>query len=76
MKKKIDTDACQKPSAMRLGRLASYMLVAATGVLASCAAGPQQVQAPNLSSTTVMSKLSNPWDMAFLPDGTMFFTEK
>jgi aldose sugar dehydrogenase len=24
----------------------------------------------------VLSKLSNPWDMAFLPDGTMYFTEK
>jgi len=64
----------------RFGRLTSYMLLAGTGILASCAAGPQlgqgPVQAPNLSSTTVLSKLSSPWDMAFLPDGTMFFTEK
>lgn len=61
---------------MRLGRLASYMLVVGTAALAACATGPQQGQAPNLSATPVMSKLSNPWDMAFLPDGTMFFTEK
>ncbi len=32
--------------------------------------------APELSYTTVLSDLKDPWDMAFLPDGTMFFTEK
>ncbi len=32
--------------------------------------------APNLTATTVLTKLENPWDMAFLPDGAMFFTEK
>lgn len=78
-KKKILTGQNQAPTA-RLGRLASYMLLAGTGILAACSAGPQMVQgpvqAPNLTSTTVLSKLSNPWDMAFLPDGTMFFTEK
>ena len=31
---------------------------------------------PTLTRTTFVSGLSNPWDMAFLPDGTMFFTEK
>ena len=31
---------------------------------------------PSLSHTTVLSGLSDPWDMAFLPDGTMFFTQK
>lgn len=31
---------------------------------------------PSLSHTTVLTGLDNPWDMAFLPDGTMFFTEK
>jgi len=76
MKKNICTDQSEAPSTTRLGRLASCMVLAATGVLASCAAGPQQSEAPKLSSTTVLSKLSNPWDMAFLPDGTMFFTEK
>lgn len=80
MKKQNYTDQNQAPSAMRRGRLASYMLVVGTAALASCATGPQQgsqqAQAPNLASTAVLSKLSNPWDMAFLPDGTMFFTEK
>lgn len=32
--------------------------------------------APSLTSTTILSGLDNPWDVAFLPDGTMFFTEK
>ena len=32
--------------------------------------------APKIAHEVVLSKLSNPWDMAFLPDGTMFFTEK
>ncbi|PZX46244.1 glucose/arabinose dehydrogenase [Roseinatronobacter thiooxidans] len=32
--------------------------------------------APSLSHTTVLTGLDNPWDMAFLSDGTMFFTEK
>jgi len=35
-----------------------------------------QPNAPVLTHTTVLSKLESPWDMAFLPDGTMFFTEK
>ena len=32
--------------------------------------------APKLTHTKVLEGLENPWDMAFLPDGTMFFTEK
>jgi len=35
-----------------------------------------QPAAPGLTHSTVLSKLDSPWDMAFLPDGTMFFTEK
>ena len=85
MKEQSSTDQSQAPSERRLGRLAGYVLLAGAGVLAGCAAGPagpagpQQSSispAPNLSATPVLTKLSNPWDMAFLPDGTMFFTEK
>lgn len=83
MKKQIRTDHTPNPTprAVRLGRLAGYALLAGTGFLAACASGPQssqgqQGQAPNLSATPVLTKLSNPWDMAFLPDGTMYFTEK
>ena len=58
-----------------LKKSARWALLAATGVLASCASvSPQPV--PSLSATPVLSKLTNPWDMAFLPDGSMFFTEK
>jgi glucose/arabinose dehydrogenase len=35
-----------------------------------------QTAAPGLTSTTVVSGREFTWDMAFLPDGTMFFTEK
>jgi glucose/arabinose dehydrogenase len=31
---------------------------------------------PTLTTDVVVNKLELPWDMAFLPDGTMFFTEK
>jgi aldose sugar dehydrogenase len=41
---------------------------------------PDQGPPPNspaLSTTTnYVAGLNNPWDMAFLPDGTMFFTER
>jgi aldose sugar dehydrogenase len=47
------------------------MAVAALGLGSQAMA-----QTPNLTASTVLSKLNNPWDMAFLPDGTMFFTEK
>lgn len=48
-------------------------------VVAACAtpnAGAPEANTPKLTSTPVLSKLDSPWDMAFLPDGTMFFTEK
>lgn len=35
-----------------------------------------QAQPPQISQTVFMDGLENPWDMAFLADGTMFFTEK
>lgn len=39
--------------------------------LAGCGPGPK-----NLQVTTVLSGLSNPWDLAFTPDGSMLFTER
>ena len=35
-----------------------------------------QAQTPQIAYETVMTDLTLPWDMAFLPDGTMFYTEK
>ena len=59
------------------------LLIAALPLaLAACATGPGDSSsaasgaAPNLSHSVVLSKLDSPWDMAFLPNGTMFFTEK
>jgi aldose sugar dehydrogenase len=40
------------------------------------ASGGLFAQTPTLTTETVVSKLELPWDMAFLKDGTMFFTEK
>jgi glucose/arabinose dehydrogenase len=48
-------------------------LLIAVGLAAS---GSALAAPPNLSTEVVVSKLELPWDMAFLPDGTMFFTEK
>ena len=42
---------------------------------AGATAGAAQA-APTLTHTAVLTKLESPWDMAFLPNGTMFFTEK
>lgn len=58
---------------MRYTKLVRSMLLATAGVIAS---GAAVAAAPNLSAKPILSKLTNPWDMAFLPDGTMFFTEK
>jgi aldose sugar dehydrogenase len=52
-------------------------LVAALATTAICALGTvAHAQAPTLTHTVVLSELEQPWDMAFLGDGTMFFTEK
>jgi aldose sugar dehydrogenase len=58
---------------MRRTRLLSCIILASSGVVIT---GAVVAAPPNLTATPILSKLSNPWDMAFLPDGTMFFTEK
>jgi aldose sugar dehydrogenase len=52
----------------------SVCALAATALSAGLPAMAQD--APELSHTSILTGLDNPWDMAFLPDGTMFFTEK
>ena len=49
--------------------LLAFVLVLAAGA-ASCRPEPQ------LTVTTVVSGLSNPWDISFAPSGDMFFTER
>ncbi|WP_042251050.1 sorbosone dehydrogenase family protein [Paracoccus sp. PAMC 22219] len=53
-------------------RLAIAAAVAAVVPMVTLA----QESGPSLTHTTVLTGLEEPWDMAFLPDGTMFFTEK
>ncbi|MFM2398908.1 MAG: hypothetical protein RL341_1065 [Pseudomonadota bacterium] len=50
-------------------------LVACTTPSAGPPAAPPSA-GPGLTHTTVLTKLESPWDMAFLANGTMFFTEK
>lgn len=38
--------------------------------------GHEGMNVPTIKSSVLVSGLESPWDMAFLPDGTMFFTEK
>lgn len=56
----------------RFPRFALALVAACTSVgVSSCATAPTQ-----LTTTTVVSGLHRPWDIAFLPDGTMVFTER
>lgn len=52
-------------------RPASVIVAAAMSI-----ALPAHADAPGLSHETVLTGLESPWDMAFLADGTMFYTEK
>lgn len=47
--------------------IAAITVVASGGVMAA---------APTLTTEVAVNKLELPWDMSFLPNGTMFFTEK
>ncbi len=56
-----------------LKRLPAQVLAVAT---VFAAAPPLAQNTTSLSHTVVLEDLENPWDMAFLDDGTMFYTEK
>lgn len=53
-----------------IGRWIPAALLAASGLLPAMTASAVEVKVENFQ------KADSPWDMAFLPDGTMFFTEK
>jgi glucose/arabinose dehydrogenase len=54
-----------------------YWMVAADGGVFAFPSGALRCGgAPNLKVTTVLSGLDVPWDLAFLPDRTMIFTER
>ncbi|MEX0603235.1 MAG: PQQ-dependent sugar dehydrogenase [Marinobacter sp.] len=61
----------QKPTMRSLSGVMATAMIAGLATTATA-----NKDTPELSHTTVVSGLENPWDMAFLPDGTMFFTEK
>ena len=50
--------------------------LAACATLSGVTTASAQSPAPTVSHAAVLTKLESPWDMAFLPNGTMFFTEK
>lgn len=54
---------------------AAYLLPLAA-MVASPALAQTGMNTTRLSHEVVLEDLENPWDMAFLDDGTMFFTEK
>ena len=59
---------------VRAGRRGGIVLLALAAIVAGSAAScrPQ----PPFTVSTVISGLSNPWDMAFTPGGSLFFTER
>ena len=52
----------------------------AAALMAACNGGASTVETVtsdlNLSLTTIVDGAEQPWGMAFLPDGTLLFTEK
>ena len=59
-------------------RVSKLYLSSLAGVLAVGVSGPAEagMNTTALEHTIVLEGLQDPWDMAFLPDGTMLFTEK
>lgn len=57
----------------KLKKFLSCAVIASAGL---AMAGSAVAAAPSLTAKPVLSKLENPWDMAFLSDGSMFYTEK
>jgi glucose/arabinose dehydrogenase len=52
------------------------LAVNCSGDLKTAAVEPGQGSGPGLTRTVFLSGLSSPWDLAFTPDGAVFFTEK
>jgi glucose/arabinose dehydrogenase len=61
----------QNPILRSFGAVMASVVLSAAPVTAA-----EHGNVPKLTHTKVLEGLENPWDMAFLPDGTMFFTEK
>lgn len=69
---------------MRIAVRSPLAVLAAASSLVACQSStgttqpptPPATDTPALARTVVMSGLSNPWDIAFAPNGAMFFTER
>ncbi len=61
------------PRRTRQNSVALCALISSVMALGTMAHGANTT---SLGHTIVLDGLEDPWDMAFLPDGTMFFTEK
>jgi glucose/arabinose dehydrogenase len=58
------------------GRSAASAIAICAAAMAFGTAATANTNATSLSAETILTGLQSPWDMAFLDDGTMFFTEK
>src|SRR5687768_15002501 len=58
---------------MDMAQMKRLVLAASVGLALS---GGALAAAPTVSTETFVDKIDSPWDMAFMKDGTMFFTEK
>src|SRR5687768_5419831 len=56
--------------------LAALLAIACRGAGSEPNTQPPATDTPVLTRTVVLQGLSNPWDIAVAPDGTIFFTEK
>lgn len=60
-------------------KLSTAIAVSAVVLGSAMSAGADNhkgMDVPEIEATELLTGLENPWDMAFLSDGTMFFTEK
>lgn len=59
-----------------LALLGSVLACSSDGSVRTDPLEPEVTDAPALTRTTVLGSLAAPWDIAFAPDGAMFYTEK
>jgi aldose sugar dehydrogenase len=56
--------------------MAQMLRVALSAFVGLALSGSLFAAAPTVTTEDVVDKIDSPWDMAFMKDGTMFFTEK
>ncbi|WP_425403547.1 PQQ-dependent sugar dehydrogenase [Hwanghaeella sp.] len=63
-------------SGKRLTVAVAVAAMVAGSAMTAQADNHQGMDVPKITASELLTGLENPWDMAFLSDGTMFFTEK